>query len=227
MNLYRFACCCNGIDCAAARSCLVDFTRDAALLITVLPVVVACVTPDISRPARAPDQGLLTECASIPGSVERLACFDNVAANIAGSWRIASQTSPTDGSRSIYLHLDASGLTFDRARQPIRPTLWIRCQDNRTSLYVAWDAYLGTYYADVRYRVDSAPVGTESWLLADDKEAAGLWNDAAAIPFIKALFGGEELVMNVTPYNDRVLTGQFELAGIEQAIAPVREVCGW
>lgn len=204
-----------------------EFTRHAALLVIALPVVVACVAPDISRPARTPEQEALTGCASIPDGVERLACFDNLAANIAGSWRIATQTSPIDGSRSIYLNLEASGLTFDSARQPIRPTLWIRCQDNRTSLYVAWNSYLGTFAADVRYHVDSAPAGVESWVLADDKETTGLWNDAAAIPFIKMLFGGEELVMEVTPYNDLALTGRFELAGVAQAVAPVREACGW
>lgn len=203
------------------------FMRHAALLVTILPIIVACVMPNLSRPARAPNQSRLMVCASIEESAERLACFDKVTANIAGSWQIASQISPTDGSRSIYLHLDSSALTFDRARQPIRPTLWIRCQNNQTSLYVAWDAYLGTYHGDVQYGVDSAPLGTASWLLAEDRETMGLWTDGDAIPFIKKLFGSEALVMKVTPYNDRVLTGQFELTGIETAVAPVREACGW
>lgn len=199
----------------------------AAIAIAAL-ILAGCVSwPDVSRPAKKLDQGALVECAAIGAGTKRLACYDRLAASIAGSWRIAMQNSPIDGSRTVLLSLDANALTFSEARQPIRPALWIRCEQDQTQLYVLWDLYLGTYDTEILYRIDSAPAHTESWEIPSDKQAAGLWSSAEAIAFIKKLFGADQMVMEVTPYADRSLKSVFEVAGLKQAIAPLRKACGW
>lgn len=39
--------------------------------------------------------------------------------------------------------------------------------------------------------------------------------------------GGERLIMEYTPYNDIEKVSTFDITGIDDALAPLREECGW
>lgn len=200
--------------------------RGALLLITILPTLTGCVTwSDVSRPANSLKQAAINKCASVEAGAARLACYDQVTAAAQGSWRIARTVSA--GDRNVYLSLSASALTSVRPGQSIRPTLWARCQQEQTALFVSWGTYLGTSEANVSYRLDASAPRIDSWAIANDREVMGLWRSTDAVPFIKALLDAEQLVLEVTLYDGRAFTGRFELAGIKQAIVPLREACGW
>ena len=54
-----------------------------------------------------------------------------------------------------------------------------------------------------------------------------LWYGANAIGFAKKLFSGNNLLIRATPYSDSSIQVEFPIAGLEQAIAPLRKACKW
>jgi type VI secretion system protein VasI len=223
-----------------------ELTRGASILAIASLVLAGCANlPDRSHPQRALHQVDMAKCATIDpraerltcyamfncatigAPAERLACYDKLAAAIIGSWQTWTEASKVDGSRNVYLSLEANAQIFNRDPRLIRPTLHVRCAQNRTSLFVLWYSYLGTYKTSVLYRIDSARARTESWMISADKEAIGLWTSTSAIPFIKKLLSAKQLLMRVTPHSDIALTSTFEVAGLRQVISPLRKACGW
>ena len=55
----------------------------------------------------------------------------------------------------------------------------------------------------------------------------GLWSTQDSKPFIKSLLGGEKLVAQIKPYSDEPFIAEFETKGIDAAIAPIQQACGW
>jgi type VI secretion system protein VasI len=223
-----------------------ELRRGVSILAIVSLTLAGCVSsPDGSHSARALSQVTMVRCATIDVRAERLTCYamvncatigaptdrltcyDKLAAAILGSWQIWTEASKVDGSRNVYLSLEANAQVSNRDSRLIRPTLYVRCARNRTSLFVLWHSYLGTYNSRVLYRIDSAPARTESWMISADNEAIGLWTSTHAIPFIKRLFSANQLLMRVTPHRDIALTSTFEVAGLRQVIRPLRKACGW
>lgn len=50
---------------------------------------------------------------------------------------------------------------------------------------------------------------------------------SGAIGFIKELMDADRFVAQVTPYNDNPVTAIFDLTGLNQAVQPLQETCGW
>ena len=47
------------------------------------------------------------------------------------------------------------------------------------------------------------------------------------VEFIQRLLGADRLVAQITPYNANPIRANFDLAGIDDALAPLRKTCGW
>jgi type VI secretion system protein VasI len=113
-----------------------------------------------------------------------------------------------------------------------KPTLIIRCQEDTTSIYIATTGCHLTSsdyndYGHVTYRIDDKPSNTRSFDESTSNRALGLWSGGQAIPFVKAMFGHKALLTRFTPFNENPVTANFPIAGVEEAIAPLREACGW
>lgn len=191
----------------------------------------------LSHSAGALGKTDLANCAAISEPAARLGCYDDMTKNFGaeqaisaqppGSWEIEEQRSEVDGSRSLYLTVEAGALTFDQNNHPTRPSLWIRCAEDQMSLYVWWKLYLGVDEIDVSYRVDSLPLQTQSWTIANNNEFAGLWSEDSAIPLIRRLLDADQLLLQLSPYDQTTMGSSFEVAGLRQAIKPLRAACDW
>jgi hypothetical protein len=71
--------------------------------------------------------------------------------------------------------------------------------------------------------ISDAAAKTKSSDESNDNEALGLWSGGAAIPFIKELFGATTLLVRATPFNESAVTAELPIAGLEEAIKPLRE----
>lgn len=195
----------------------------AAIILTYIPIAYAdSITTEIAK------------CADIPGELARLECYDHIAKtnNITqrprtnptlsdtGKWRVQTSINPIDDSKSVVLILDA---TSGKTRFNNTPTLIIRCISNKTDTYITWDEFLGNE-AKVLYRIGSEPAKTREWSLSTDKQATF---HPIAIPFLQKLLKTDKLLAQVTPYNESPITAIFDLTGIQSAMKPVRETCGW
>ena len=177
----------------------------------------------------------IAKCAATKGDLARLECYDAMARmnNLSGpqpaastpsgvgKWSVSDTTNPIDDSRTVVAHL-VSSTGRGRFGEPIN--LVIRCQSNRTDMYIDWKSYLGLDSTSVIFRIGSTPAKTQRWGLSTDNQATF---HPGAIQAIKEMLEHGSVVAQVTPYNESPVTAQFEIEGIANAIKPVRETCSW
>lgn len=174
------------------------------------------------------------KCAVIKGDLDRLECFDSLA-NIKkldghqaqpisvagqGKWQVSADVNPVDDSKTVTLVLDADS---GKSRWGKAVFMIARCKSNSTDLYIVWNDYIGSE-ADVLTRIGDNKAVTERWMLSSDNEATFHIN---AVNFLKEMLTSPKLVAQVTPYNESPVTAIFNTSGLESAIKPLRETCGW
>ncbi|MEM7224073.1 MAG: type VI secretion system-associated protein TagO [Pseudomonadota bacterium] len=142
-------------------------------------------------------------------------------------WRLVDNPSTIDTPASVYLTSSAPKAPPVGRFQLNRPELTIRCKENATSLYVSFGAYIGRSPLPVTTRLDEAEARTAPWQPASSYKALGLWDDESSIPFLKEMFGKEQLELSFTPPDVGEVTTSFPIAGLAEEIAPLRKACNW
>lgn len=185
--------------------------------------------------AQQPDalRAAVARCAATTGELARLACFDEAAkasglvstvrsTSPSGSaWEVTEKINPLDDSKTVVL----TNIAHDGKSRMGRPIgLVIRCQSNETTLYIAWNDYLGSE-ARVMSRIGGASADTQVWSLSTDKKAT--FYPRNDIDFIKKLFEADTFIAQVTPYNESPVTAIWNVSGLGDVIKPLRSACTW
>lgn len=144
------------------------------------------------------------------------------------AWSYRTETSRVDDSTSIILLLPAKDLARDRVGRTFRFELSIRCAEGTMSVGFDFDGLVVSAQAAaaVNWRVDSRPPGVMEMQRSGDNRSLGLTGNAA-VAFTEALFGGQTLVIQANPLSGSQMVAEFPIVGIEEAIVPLREACGW
>lgn len=210
-------------------------TKDSIMHIPLRISAILAIVITLSSGLHAQDA---SSCLSIESSEERLQCYDQAfktpeeptSPEFSSDWSVTTDVSPLDDSKSVYLSLTSTSPIMGRYGKFESGTLYIRCFENTTSLFTVWG---GHYMSDNRgggrvdYRIDDNPATHVSMQESSDNEALGLWNGGASIPFIKGLFGGEEIFMRASPFNESPVKMTFNISGLKVVIEPLREACNW
>lgn len=142
-----------------------------------------------------------------------------------GAWVLSGITKdPITDEPTALAYVESTGsVSFGQ-----EPTLLIRCKDGRTDLFISWNDYLGSSdeSTETAVRLDNGPVTTSRWGNSTDSTAA-FFSSGDVIEEIKSLFGHDEMVARVTPYNSSAVTATFPITGVENAVKDVRGSCGW
>lgn len=161
------------------------------------------------------------------GSEEEEAEVEEVASK--GDWIVQSSVSKLDDSTNVIVRLrshDESNCRYDTESHYIT----LACRENETNL---WVTFGGCYMADIQgkgrvtYRLGSSDVQTKNFTESTDNMALGLWSGGSAIPFIKRMMEHDTMIVRATPFSDNPVTGEYNIAGLEEAIKPLREACHW
>lgn len=116
---------------------------------------------------------------------------------------------------------------FDRST-PAR--LSVTCADNRTSVRLRMPGNVlsgvGEYGA-VAVSLDGAEPRTVRFVRAETEDTLGLMVGAQAVPFVAALMRGSEVQLDLTTMGERSRTARFSLAGLAEAMTPLRRACNW
>lgn len=145
-------------------------------------------------------------------------------------WSVRRTRSEVDDSERVVLTLTSSDSIRGRFQQPGPATMVVRCEENTTSVYLLFnDLFMSDIqgYGQVTVRVDERRAREISMGVSTDNMALGLWRGRTAIPFIRDLFGGERMFVRATPFNETRVEMTFPIAGLEEAVSPLREACGW
>lgn len=184
----------------------------------------------ILLPAQASDK-----CAQIADNRQRLECYDleyrkEATVSIESAWIVKEEVSRIDDSKNVFLTVFSKDSIRARFGSPAPASLHIHCRENTTMLYIVMAGnFLSDIqdYGQVTYRIDTAPAGRTSMDVSTDNAALGLWSGRRSIPFIRSMFGGSNLLIRITPFNESTLTVDFPIQGLEEAIQPLRAACNW
>ena len=185
--------------------------------------------------AAAVEDNEVATCAAKTNTVQRLACFDDMAKrhNLApastaraaaapGKWWTQTNTDPLN-DKAVHI----AGLSAESGRGRFGDTIGmvIRCKDNKTEMYINWESFLGTDSARITHRVGKEQAITSSWSVSTDHKAS--FFPGSPVPTLKRMLTETSFVANVTPYSESPITATFDLTGIEGALADIRSGCSW
>jgi Type VI secretion system VasI, EvfG, VC_A0118 len=174
-----------------------------------------------------------TDVGSEPAQNQTAEVADPVEAPPAvdkGLWRVSETTSAFDDSKTVVLQLSSTSPVRGQFGPAGPAILYLRCMENTTNAYI-WmnDLFLADIqgFGRVEYRIDEQGAAAANMEVSTDNKALGLWSGGRAIPFIQELIGGEMIVFRVTPFNESPIEFKMKIGGLEGAVAPLREACGW
>jgi type VI secretion system protein VasI len=189
----------------------------------------------IGAPVQAQTPEALVKCAEVENDIARLDCYDALAASTAstvtptasriagpegGAWTMLDEINPLDDSRTLAAGLQSTSTT---SGGPV--LLAMTCRSGMTGLVINWGDYLGPE-AIIVTRIDSdEPAFPLRWELSADSQQTVYPYDVVAL--IELLLAADRFVVQATPYNENPVVAVFDLAGIQNAIRPIREGCGW
>ncbi|MBF9150048.1 type VI secretion system-associated protein TagO [Novosphingobium jiangmenense] len=145
------------------------------------------------------------------------------------AWITSEDKNPVDDTKTVratLLSADGKSSMGDSV------SLTIRCESNKTELFVNWADYLGDdsndVYEDwknVTVRVGDTPAKVERWDISTDSKAT--FAPGSIVKLIKDMAASKRLVLKTVPYNENPVTAVFDLTGIEKAVQPIAKECGW
>lgn len=198
---------------------------------------VAVVVSSLSTGAEVAWAQSYEACTKIEDNISRLNCYDDIARPTdvvasPGDWKTVTRLSKIDDTQNVFVSLESTNDVSSKYRSgDAGPALLtLRCVENTTSLHIRMNNH---FLADsggfgvVTYRIERDDAKKKTFKESTDNSVLGLWNGGQSIPFIKALFGRSELLMQVTPFSESPEIAEFNITGIEDAVAPIRKSCGW
>lgn len=174
---------------------------------------------------------MMNRCYSKTESVEAPVASSAPPAQEAepSNWVTSEDINPVDDTRTRRAFLLADEGTSSTGDAI---SLTIRCQSNETELYVNWNDYLGDDSHDVyddwknvTVRVGAAEAATQQWTISTDSNATFAPDSPVAL--IRRMLKTDRIVFQTTPYNENPVTAVFKLKGMEKAVAPIAQGCGW
>ena len=100
----------------------------------------------------------------------------------------------------------------------------IRCEAKRTYAFIVWSEFVGTT-PQVEYRTDKLPPKEQYWKSGTDGGSS--FFPSRTVEFLKKMEGSTLLTAKVTPIGKAPITAEFDITGIEEALAPIRKACRW
>jgi hypothetical protein len=139
----------------------------------------------------------------------------------ASRWQLAVDSEPGGESKTVHMMVAALN---QLESQKGRAVLVLSCEGGATDVYVIWHQYLGTYDLDVTWRVGSDPDVTENWSLSTDNEAIFA---PEPVELINRMMTHDLFLIKTSPFGSSPVTLQFNTAGLEKEVTPLREACSW
>lgn len=181
-------------------------------------------------------------CLKIEPDLDRLACYDQAAGRTPKTltvapkgadfpWETKLATSKLTDSQTVYLSVKSEEEVGCRFRPASKIIVMIRCMEKATSIFFATGCHMASSeyndYGHVTYRLDTQKAGVAKMAASTDNRALGHWSGGGAIPLIKQIMGRSRLVVRMTPYGESPFTATFNVAGLDEAIKPLRKACQW
>jgi type VI secretion system protein VasI len=182
------------------------------------------------------------DCAALDDDKLRLACYDEAHRGAAagppgeGKWRVTQQVSKIDDSPEVFVAVEAADPLPGPEGRTSTGILMISCREGNTDVFLNFGEHAMTpkdagaardAVATVTTRVDKNRARRIAMRPSRDRKALGLWSGRRAIPFVKDMLGATRLFVRASPPDEAALDMEFEIAGLDAAVKPLRQACRW
>lgn len=165
------------------------------------------------------------QCSSSTVGVQCIERSDQV-----GPWSILEVVPPVGSQNSLMMSSPSYQTLPGIFGREEEATLLLTCIENTTRFEVRFgENFMSDVgdYGTLIYKLDDEPPVALAASASADNYSLGLFTGAQAIPFIVSMFGNEQLFVSSTSFTGRTLTASFSIAGLEDAVEPLRELCNW
>lgn len=145
---------------------------------------------------------------------------------LGDQWQLQTESSALDDRTDVWLSVDSSNTQPNQVNRPERARLYARCMNNSTNLFIVFNDYTSDNQ-NVRYRIDEGEVASAWMQTMNGGDGIGIWSGGTAIPFIRRLFDGENLVVSYRSYTNNSLEFVFDISGLRERIPVLAQNCGW
>ncbi|MEM9469365.1 MAG: type VI secretion system-associated protein TagO [Pseudomonadota bacterium] len=146
------------------------------------------------------------------------------AAKFTGEWKTQKYRSEVDDSQNVIIQLDANAPFENDLGKSVMPSLFIRCQENKTDMGVNFETFLGMDSMPVLHRIESDEAKTTQWMVTTNHLAVLA---PSPIKLIREMMHKERLLVKLTPHGANSVSTHFYINGLQNAIKPVQNACGW
>ncbi|HML94178.1 MAG TPA: type VI secretion system-associated protein TagO [Thermodesulfobacteriota bacterium] len=145
-----------------------------------------------------------------------------------GKWQISRDHSSMDDSKRVVLGLPAENI-ISGYLQTYQPTLIIRCQENKTDLYVnigvSPNPELGLYNQHtVRIRLDDGKPFSERWSQSTSGDTLFA---PQPIALARKMVSANKMLFEFVPYNSNAQIAEFDIWGLKPYLTELSETCNW
>ena len=142
-------------------------------------------------------------------------------------WVLNIEEDPIDSSKLVYLYLES-----ESKRSIFRgdPVFIARCKNNTTEVYINWQERLIGFLDDsseheISSRIGKQKATTFNWSLSTNSKATF---HPKPISYLKSMMTADKFAARTKVYSeDKTVTAVWNTTGMEDAIKPLREACGW
>lgn len=148
-----------------------------------------------------------------------------------GKRQVSREKSAMTDQDTVVLTLDSNERV--QCRQygaPSHVTLLARCKEDTTAVLMFGDCHVASGfhgYGEVTLRLDDEKPFKRSMDASTDSSALGLWDGGSSIPLLKQMIGKDRMIARFTPFGANPAEPTFDITGFDEAVKPLREVCGW
>jgi type VI secretion system protein VasI len=178
----------------------------------------------------------IAKCAAKGSDAARLICYDALAQSLgvekpktttsrgSGKWSVRTDQSPIDDSLNVSVSVHSEE-TVRSGYNIVSPSLFVRCAEKRTNVFLNWGLYLGLDSTRMLTRFDETPATTNTWSISTDNKA--VFVRGSDIAFAKKMMNHDKLLIQISPYGESPVMATFNISGLSEAIKPLREACSW
>lgn len=141
------------------------------------------------------------------------------------AWEVETRTDPMDDSSVLEISTMSQEPLTCGPQQPLR--LALICDSDGTHLRFEHGCYMPGDYGRVEmdWRLGNQPVGGVRFYVSDPSDWFGYFGEGHHTALM--LMEVDRLALRFTPAGEAEQTVSFDLSGLDEAIAPLREACGW
>jgi len=144
----------------------------------------------------------------------------------AGAARSEGPWSGQSGDAEAIYQDGGNAIRDESAANEVTPRLEFRCDAaGGVVARIDWRRFISSFSTEVGFKVDGGKFTWLKWKVDDSEKVTVSPSAADTARLIAALEGGDSVLVDVTPYSEAPVTVTFELAGLGEALARLRERC--